>query len=103
MKRDYKFTSRNFDKDRYEHFITLVDEQAKLERLTPWEDIRPGEVYHIPNLLTYKRCDYIVHEKKVNFINGIMKEEGSNDWKNYSLFKDETRTKFLVRRISTLK
>ena len=103
MKRNYNFTSKSFEINNFDHFMALVDELAKTGRITPWEEVKAGEIYHIPNMLAFKRCDYIVHEKKPNSLNGIIKEEGSNDWKNYSLFKEETRAKFMVKRLTTLK
>lgn len=103
MKNSYNFTSANFDKDNYYHFTALVEKLANVKRITPWEEVKEGEMYHIPKLLAFKRCDYFVHEKKSNFVNGIMKEEGSKEWKKYSLFREETRTKFMVKRLTTLK
>ena len=98
MKREYKFTAETFDVNRYDHFIPFVDSLSELESLTPWEDIHEGEAYHIPNLLAYKRADFIVNEKKRNYVNGLIREDGG-EWKRYSLFRAETRTKFLVKKI----
>lgn len=98
MKRDYNFTPLTFNKLRHDHFIPFVDEILKLEPITPWESIKEGDVYHIPYIIAYKRADIIVTEKKRTYLNGMIREDGG-DWKNYSLFKNEARAKFLVKKI----
>ena len=102
MAHKYTFNATTFDKNRQDHFIQLIDKLAKIEPITPWEDIKIGEVYHIPNIMCYNRADFIVSEKTRNYINGMIREEGGN-WKNYSLFKAETRTKFLVKKVNFYK
>lgn len=98
MRRNYNFTAQTFDRCRHDHFTPLVGELSKLEPSTPWDKLKVGDVYHLPNLLVYKRADFVITEIKRTYINGMLKEEGS-DWKNYSLFKNEVRAKFLIKRI----
>jgi hypothetical protein len=99
MKAKYCFTAQTFDKCKREHFFQFVSELDKLNPVTPWEDLKVGDVYHLPNLLCYKRANLIINEIKRNYLNGMIKEEGS-EWKYYSLFKNEIRAKFLIKKIN---
>lgn len=98
MKRNYCFNTKTFDKTNPAHFSSLIIELTKIKPLTKWEDIQVGDVFHIPNLLVYKRADFLVTGIKNNYINGMIKEENGN-WKDYSLFKNEVRAYFLSKRI----
>ena len=98
MKSKYNFTTESFDKCKHDHYMPFVGELSKLEPITPWEDLQVGDVYHLPNMLIFKRADYIITEKKSTYINGMIRENGGN-WRNHSLFKSEVRTKFLVKKI----
>ena len=97
MESKYNFTLDTFKKERYEHYNAILKELMGIEPITSWEDLKVGEVYHLPNLLIQKRADFVINEKKTSYINGMIKEEGSG-WKPHSLFKNEVRTKFLVKK-----
>ena len=99
MSRKYNFTTQTFNKNKPEHFLPLVDAIVELDPITPWSEINEDEVYHIPSMLAYERCEFLVREKKTNFLSGMIKE-GNKEWKPYSLFKNEARAKFLVKRIN---
>ena len=98
MKRKYDFTPETFDRCKHDHFVTLVDELSKIEPITPWEEIKVGDVFHLPNLILYKRADFIVTDKNKTYMSGMIREDNGN-WKNHSLFKNEVRCKFLVKKI----
>lgn len=52
---DVKIISRT----KFERFLEL----KKIDRQTPWEDIKIGEIYHIPPLVYNDRMDFIVLSK----------------------------------------
>ena len=98
-KNKYNFTPQTFDKCNHEHFLSLVDELSKFNPTTPWENIREGDVYHFPDLILYKRADFIVCEIMPTYINGMIRDYETMEWKNYSLFKNEVRAKFMVKKL----
>jgi len=100
MNSKYNFTLDTFDKNRYEHYNAVLREMEKIQPTTPWDELKVGNVYHLPNILISKRADFIITEIKTFYLNGLIKEEGSTEWRKYSLFKNETKTKFLVERYS---
>ena len=99
MKNKYKFTADTFNRNDCNHFLEMVGELAKIDPITPWDEFEVGDILHLPNTLAYKRADFIIYEINHNFMTGLIKEE-NDEWKNYSIFKSETRAKFMVKRIN---
>lgn len=62
--------------------------------ITDWDDIKEGEVYHLPPLVYNKRMDFIVVEKKPN----SMRIKRKGDEYCQTMFKGDITTRFIVKK-----
>lgn len=69
-------------------------------RLTPWECIMPGKIYHIPPLLIYDRrtflCESVENDCEIRRIRGKMIINGETNIENAVIFESEISSKFLI-------
>jgi len=65
-------------------------------RIMPWENIKVGEVYHLPPLIYNKRCDFIVLEKYDDKI----KIRRLQDEYPQHMFKTDVTSNFIVKKFS---
>lgn len=69
----------------------------KLRQVNPmmnWEDIKEGEVYHLPPLVYNKRMDFTVVEKRENSLK--IKKAGDNYCQ--TLFKTDITSRFITKK-----
>ena len=69
-------------------------------RLTPWDCIMPGKIYHIPPLLIYDRrtflCESVENDCEIRRIRGKMIINGETNIENAVIFESEISSKFLI-------
>ena len=65
-------------------------------RIMPWENIKVGEVYHLPPLIYNKRCDFIVLEK---FDDKIKIRRLQDEYPQH-MFKTDVTSNFIVKKFS---
>ena len=69
-------------------------------RLTPWDCIMPGKLYHIPPLLIYDRrtflCESVENDCEIRRIRGKMIINGETNIENAVIFESEISSKFLI-------
>ena len=99
MEHKYTFTPLTFNRNNNEHFTSLLDALLEVKPITPWEDIKVGDVYHIPNILLYKRADFIVYIRHSEYMTGIIMEYDTMKWKNHTIYRNEVRAKFLTKKL----
>lgn len=81
--------------DKEEKFKLLIA-LKKVEPLTKWDDIKEGEVYHIPPLAYNKRRDFEVIQKTNN---NIMRVKFL-DRDNFStIYRTDTTSNFIVKKM----
>ena len=69
-------------------------------RLTPWDCIMPGKIYHIPPLLIYDRrtflCESVENDCEIRRIRGKMIINGETNIENALIFDSEISSEFLI-------
>lgn len=69
-------------------------------RLTPWDCIMPGKIYHIPPLLIYDRrtflCESVENDCEIRRIRGKMIINGETNIEDAVIFESEISSKFLI-------
>ena len=68
----------------------------KVKSMMNWDEIKVGEIYHLPPLVYNKRMDFTVVDKKENAIK--VKKLGENY--SQTMFKTDITTKFIVKKRS---
>ena len=63
-------------------------------RIMPWEDIKVGEIYHLPPLIYNKRCDFIVLEKN----DDKMRIRRLQDEYPQHMFRTDVTSNFVVKK-----
>ena len=66
----------------------------KINPLTEWDDIKEGEIYHIPPLVYNKRMDFIVKEKKLN----SMKIVRLGYEYQQTMFRTDITSRFIIKK-----
>ena len=67
----------------------------KVSPLMNWEDIKVGEMYHLPPLVYNKRMDFVVVEKTDNLI----KINRLGDDYNQTMFRTDITSRFIVKKL----
>ena len=67
----------------------------EVEPLTDWENIKVGEIYHVPPLIYNKRMDFIVKDKQRDSIKIIKLGD------NYSqtMFRTDITSRFISKKL----
>lgn len=71
-------------------FINL----RRIEPMMDWNDIKQGEIYHLPPLVYNKRMDFVVVEKREN----SMKVRKIGDEYPQTMFRTDITTRFIVKK-----
>lgn len=71
---------------------------SALKRLTDWNNIQEGYVYHIPPTILYDRRDFVCIEKDKMKMSGKAREGFSKVWKPCTIYYSEISAKFIVER-----
>lgn len=79
------------DRKYYDYYRLL-----KHEPITKFEDIKVGETYHIPPLISFDRRDIIVEQKDYNKISGKVRED-NGPWKYGSFYRTEIAMRYIVK------
>lgn len=66
----------------------------KINPLTEWDNIKEGEIYHIPPLVYNKRMDFIVKEKKLN----SMKIVRLGYEYQQTMFRTDITSRFIIKK-----
>lgn len=69
---------------------------SKANRLTPWNEIKEGVLYHIPPIVIYDRRDFMVLSKTANQLEGKMRTSDGK-WNDATLYYSELSTKFMTK------
>ena len=80
------------DKNRVASLLEL----RNVGRITRWEDIEVGEVYHMPPLIYNKRFDFIVLSKDIST---IRVKRTDNEFPQ-TMFKTDITSNFIVKKWS---
>jgi len=70
----------------------------KYNPITAWDDIKEGEIYHIPPTIIYDRRDFICERKTDNAISGKIMEYEEGVWKPCTMYRSEISMRFLVKK-----
>ena len=79
------------DRKYYDYYRLL-----KHEPLIKFEDIKVGETYHVPPLISFERKDIIVEEKDYYTIRGKVREN-NGPWKDGCLYRTEIAMRYIVK------
>jgi len=74
----------------------LKSELQKLPSVTPWDEIKANEVYHVPPLISLERRDLLIltkDGKKVTY-----KRIGDTEQKERTMYDSSVFARFLVKR-----
>ena len=71
---------------------------TKFKPITNWEDIKEGELYHIPPTILYDRRDFICNFKTDNTLKGKVKCYEKGIWEDCTLYRSEISMRFLVKK-----
>lgn len=74
----------------------MKEELQKLPSVTPWEDIKENEIYHIPPLITLERRDLHILSKNGN--SAVYVRVGDKEKKERTLYDSSVFARFLVKR-----
>lgn len=74
----------------------LKEEIAPLRAITPWENIKANEVYHIPPIITLERREIIILSKEKD--KAVYHRIGDTDKKNREMHRTSVFAKFIVKR-----
>ena len=84
----------------YSEVCKRLREFGNGNRLTPWDCIMPGKIYHIPPLLIYDRrtflCESVENDCEIRRIRGKMIINGETNIENAVIFESEISSKFLI-------
>lgn len=74
----------------------LKAELQKLAYVTPWEDIKAGETYHVPPIITLERRDLRILTKDGD--KATYRRIGDKDSEERKMHKTSVFARFLVKR-----
>ena len=74
--------------------VSLFFKLREIKRITPWEDIKIGEVYHMPPLIYNKRLDFVVIEKNDMSIRVKKLPDGFPQ----TMYKSDMTSNFIVKK-----
>jgi hypothetical protein len=74
--------------------IDLFLNLKQVKRMTEWEDIKVGEIYHIPPLVYNDRISFKVIEKKENSLRLVKLGESYSQ----TIFKTDITSNFIVKK-----
>jgi len=78
------------DKQKMISFVNL----RTVNPIMDWNDIKVGEIYHLPPLIYNKRMDFVVIEKSDN----IIKINRLGDDYNQTMFRTDITSRFIVKK-----
>jgi len=76
--------------------VSSLLELKKVGRITKWEDIKVGEIYHMPPLIYNERFDFIVLSKNFD----IMRIKRPDREYPQTMFKTDITSNFIVKKWS---
>ena len=76
--------------------VASLLELRKVGRLMKWEDIKVGEIYHMPPLVYNGRFDFIVLSKDID----IMRVKRPDKEFPQTMFKTDITSNFIVKKWS---
>lgn len=79
----------------YQMYYKILDKLEQFKPTLNYDDIKVGDVLHIPPLGIYERCDHIVTSKFPNYL--ITERVIGNQRNKSSLFKTEISYRFAVK------
>lgn len=79
----------------YQTYYKILDRLEQFKPMLNYDDIKVGDVLHIPPLGIYERCDHIVISKFPNYL--ITERVIGNDKHRSSLFKTEIQYRFAIK------
>ena len=80
---------------RYDDFTEVCAKLRKVNRITPWNDIMPGKLYHIPPIIIHDRRDFRVRWKNDNYATGRFKK-ADGEWEDGQIYRGEVSALFMV-------
>jgi hypothetical protein len=83
------------DRKRMLAFVKL----RNVEPITKWEDIKEGEIYHMPPLIYNKRFDFVVMEKGENHI----KIRKFCEFFMQTIYRTDITSRFIVKKVAYVK
>ena len=78
------------NRTKFNCFIKL----KQISRITPWEDIKIGEIYHIPPLIYNDRIDFIVLSKDKD----VMRIKRLQDTYSQTMYRSDMTSNFIVKK-----
>ena len=76
--------------------VSSLLELRKVGRITKWEDIKVGEIYHMPPLIYNDRFDFIVLSKDID----VMRVKRYDKEYPLTMFKTDITSNFIVKKWS---